>query len=77
MPRLSKINPTPRKSYKAMSKDALESVRDAIESRHGNAEEYFGESNWNPAAHVEVTLTVDDVRKVYSALRVLSKLYLS
>ncbi len=40
----------------------------------GNGSESFGESyvnetDWNPEAHVSVTLTIGDLRAVYAALR--------
>ena len=48
---------------------ALVRVADALRTQYGGAEEYFANHTWNPEAHVELTLTVADVRAVFAALR--------
>lgn len=47
---------------------ACKAVSDAVRAQNGNAEKYFNEDSWNPDAHVEVTITVADVRAVFAAL---------
>lgn len=51
---------------------ALAGVRDALEAAHGRCEAYYADSNWNPLAHVEITITVADVRRIYAALAMAS-----
>ena len=46
-----------------------ENLKVALEAREGYAcAEYYNESNWNPLAHVEVTITVADIRLLYAAI---------
>lgn len=52
---------------------ALHHVADALRSNQPDAEKYYNEESWNLNAHVEVTMTVADVRAVFAALRSLSQ----
>lgn len=40
----------------------------AVEAQNGDAEAYFNHDTWNPDAHVEITVTVADIRAMFAAL---------
>ena len=54
-------------SHKALC-EALERVGEALKCGEFPSE-YVNEGTWNPQAHVPVTLTIEDCRKVFAALR--------
>jgi hypothetical protein len=59
----------------AEAKTALGRIAEALRFGNGDStfsESYVNEQDWNPKAHIEITLTIADARAVYAALNVLN-----